>query len=77
MLLDHGEGLQVEFKTCQTRLSRDVYESVCAFLNRSGGELLLGVRDDGEVVGIDPERIELNLYRLEAGRFVSRLKARP
>jgi len=54
-----------------------IYESVCAFLNRSGGELLLGVRDDGEVVGIDPERIELNLYRLEAGRFVSRLKARP
>ena len=30
---------------------------MCAFLNRSGGELLLGVRDDGVIIGIAPERV--------------------
>lgn len=57
-LLQQGEGLQVEFKTCRNALNRDVYESVCAFLNRSGGDLLLGVRDDGEVTGVDPAAVE-------------------
>lgn len=52
--LARGEGLDVEFKTCRGRLNRDLYETVCAFLNRHGGTLLLGVRDDGTVSGIDP-----------------------
>jgi len=52
-LLKQGEGIAVEFKVCQRALSRDVYESVCAFLNRHGGTLLLGVRNNGEVAGVD------------------------
>lgn len=54
-LLHAGEGLDVEFKTCRDALNRDVFESVCAFLNRHGGHLLLGVRDNGEVSGVAPE----------------------
>ncbi|MFC1734782.1 RNA-binding domain-containing protein [Candidatus Hydrogenedentota bacterium] len=57
-LLDQGEGIAVEFKTARMALNRDVYETVCAFLNRSGGDLLLGVGDDGDVVGIDANHIE-------------------
>lgn len=57
-LINQGEGLRVEFKTCRTALNRDVYETVCAFLNRSGGELLLGVADDGEVIGINDEHLQ-------------------
>jgi len=52
-LIKQGEGMRIEFKTCRTALNRDVYETVCAFLNRAGGELLLGVADDGAVTGID------------------------
>lgn len=47
-----GEGISTEFKTCREQLSRDVYETVCAFLNRHGGTILLGVQDSGEVAGI-------------------------
>lgn len=50
--------MQVEFKACRDALNRDVYESVCAFLNRSGGDLLLGVTDDGEVSGVAPGAVE-------------------
>src|SRR5665648_454519 len=56
-IIRQGEGLQIEFKQCETALNKDVYETVCAFLNRAGGELLLGVRDDGAITGIASEFI--------------------
>jgi len=57
-LIGQGEGLRVEFKKCKAVLNRDVYETVCAFLNRSGGDLLLGVEDDGTVAGIDAGQVQ-------------------
>ena len=33
-------------------MNRDAFESVCAFLNRNGGHLLLGVKNDGTVEGV-------------------------
>lgn len=33
-LLRNGEGLSVEFKRCSGRVEHDVFEAVCAFLNR-------------------------------------------
>ncbi len=53
-----GEGLDLEFKTCWNQLNRDVYETVCAFLNRHGGTMLLGVQDDGTVQGIDADAVQ-------------------
>ena len=52
-LIKQGEGISLEFKECRQALSRDVYETVCAFLNRHGGTLLLGVTDAGVVAGIE------------------------
>ena len=54
-LIKHGEGISVEFKECRRTLNRNIYETVCAFLNRHGGDLLLGVSDAGEVIGGDPD----------------------
>ncbi len=53
-MIKSGEGLTVEFKTCRQQISRDVYESICAFLNRNGGHIILGVNDAGQPLGIDP-----------------------
>ena len=58
MLIKQGEGISVEFKECRRSLNRDVYKTVCAFLNRHGGNLLLGVSDAGVVTGIDPACVE-------------------
>ncbi len=44
-LIVGGENINVEFKQSRNKLNRDVFESVCAFLNRNGGHLLLGVED--------------------------------
>jgi len=57
-LIKQGEGISVEFKECRRTLNRDVYKTVCAFLNRHGGTLLLGVGDAGEVTGVDPNSVE-------------------
>lgn len=57
-IINGGEGLTVEFKQSRTKLNRVVFETVCAFLNRNGGHLFLGVDDQGGVVGIDPDSIE-------------------
>jgi ATP-dependent DNA helicase RecG len=52
-----GEGLTVEFKECRDQLNKDVYETVCAFLNRSGGHIVLGVDDNGNIAGIDKDAL--------------------
>jgi len=33
-IIKQGEGLRIEFKECKTALNKDIYETVCAFLNR-------------------------------------------
>lgn len=50
-----GETIAVEFKRCGNGIESDVYETVCSFLNRFGGDLFLGVENDGTVVGV-PEK---------------------
>src|SRR3989339_743012 len=57
-LTKKGEGISIEFKECKTELTKDVYPTICAFLNRNGRELLLGVNDSRVVVGIDKDKIE-------------------
>ena len=56
-IIRDGEGLTVEFKECRTQINRDVYETVCAFLNRNGGHIVLGVDDKGNITGIDKDAL--------------------
>ncbi len=56
-LLAAGESRNVEFKVAKQSLSNNLFETVCAFLNRDGGDILLGVTDDGVATGVDPDRL--------------------
>lgn len=51
-ILTIGETVAVEFKRCGNGIESDTYESVCSFLNRFGGDLFLGVLDNGTVTGV-------------------------
>ena len=51
-ILEIGETIAVEFKRCGNGIENDVYESVCSFLNRFGGDIFMGVLDDGTVSGV-------------------------
>ena len=56
-LIHDGEGLTVEFKRCKDELPSNVYETVSSFSNRYGGHILLGVEDDGKVVGVNKKDV--------------------
>jgi ATP-dependent DNA helicase RecG len=51
-ILSRGEGMEVEFKKALFDLPKSTFETICAFLNRKGGHLLLGVANDGTVEGV-------------------------
>lgn len=51
-ILSVGETVAVEFKRAGNGVSSDTYETVCSFLNRFGGDIFLGVEDDGTVCGV-------------------------
>lgn len=55
----YGEGTTCEFKIAKNGLPSNLFETICAMLNRNGGHIFLGIKDDGEIVGIDRESIRL------------------
>jgi len=57
ILLSEGEGLNVEFKSS---FNNEVIETLVAFANTHGGKVLVGVTNDGKLVGvsINPESIQ-------------------
>lgn len=56
-LIRQGESLSVEFKSDRKGLpDKDLVETVVSLANAEGGDLLLGVEDDGEVTGLHEKR---------------------
>ncbi len=49
-LIHQGESETLEFKTSTAKL-KSIFETLCAFLNAKGGTVLVGVKDDGRIVG--------------------------
>jgi len=69
-VLPPRETLHVEFKSDRNRLpDRELVEAVVCLANTEGGELWLGVEDNGAVTGLHPEHVLLEgLAGLIAGR---------
>jgi len=68
-LIQQGESKTLEFKsTLRWNLREDrkddeaithsVLKTIAAFLNTEGGDLLIGVADDGSIVGIEVDRLD-------------------
>ena len=68
-LIKRGESKTLEFKsTLRWNLKEDrqddkgvthaVLKTIAAFLNTEGGDLLIGVADDGSIVGIEHDQLE-------------------
>ena len=51
-LIKQGESNNLEFKKSTTQI-KPAFQTVCAFLNGIGGVVLIGVTDDGQIVGQD------------------------
>lgn len=44
-LIQNGEKINVELKNSSRKLPENLFETVCAFLNRNGGHIFLKVDD--------------------------------
>ncbi len=61
-LIDEGEHQQQDFKYCIND-SKKIAKSLVAFANTDGGRLLIGVKDNGKIVGISTDE---EFYMVEA-----------
>lgn len=50
--IHEGENTSVEFKRAEQDLPRTLFETICGMLNSGGGDIFLGVEDDGTISGI-------------------------
>ena len=57
-LIHNGENIRVEFKKSTDDITKDVYDTVCSFSNRDGGTIILGVKDDGTILGVAPDAVD-------------------
>ena len=58
-LKSKGEGLQLEFKSCENNLSQSIFETISSFSNRLGGYIILGINDvDSEIKGVNKNEVE-------------------
>jgi len=68
-LIKQGESKTLEFKSTlrwnlredrqdDTAVTHAVLKTIAAFLNTEGGDLLIGVADDGAIVGIERDQLE-------------------
>ncbi|NOQ65147.1 MAG: transcriptional regulator, partial [Methyloprofundus sp.] len=54
-LLQQGENASIEFKETPIR-AESIAKEIVAFANTQGGTLLIGISDDGEIVGIQDDK---------------------
>lgn len=55
----HREKRTLEYKEAWSELPGNMFETVCAFLNRDGGVIVLGAHDDGSITeGVNPRAID-------------------
>lgn len=48
----------MEYKKARKELPKNLFESVCAMLNREGGDIILGADDEGNVTGLEGVEVE-------------------
>ena len=67
-LILEGEGTTLDFKKTITS-SQKIAKSLVAFANGKGGQLLIGVTDDGKIVGVKSEDEERYMITKSANQF--------
>lgn len=62
-ILSIGETICIKFKRCGNGVESDANETMCSFLNRFGGDMFLGLEDNGQVSGVLANPILASFFR--------------
>jgi predicted HTH transcriptional regulator len=66
-----AESQNFEYKECLNISFKDkILATICAFLNGGGGYLILGVRDNLDICGVDPTPKELDGFLLKLDQII-------
>ncbi|MCY4610279.1 MAG: putative DNA binding domain-containing protein [Gammaproteobacteria bacterium] len=68
-LIGQGEGAKLEFKRDGERPEK-IAKEIVAFANINGGIVLIGVEDDGEIVGIHKSNLQAWLMDTVIGQYI-------
>ena len=63
-LLKQNEGISLEFKESKSALPSSLFETICAMLNRNGGDIFLGVKNNGEIIGVLEDIVQVILTNI-------------
>lgn len=76
--MDLKKSLTVEFKSDRTKISDDVIvEAVVAMANTDGGDIYLGVEDDGQITGLHKDHLDpIRLAAFVANKTVPSIPVR-
>lgn len=62
-LIAQGESKRLEFKRTLPK-GHQIAKTVCAFANRAGGKLIIGIEDGGHIIGIGDNQVQEYLEKL-------------
>jgi predicted HTH transcriptional regulator len=68
-LIAQGEHQQLDFKF-RIDDSKKIARTLCAFANTDGGRLLIGVKDNGKIAGVDPNE-EIHMIQAAVEMYCS------
>lgn len=68
-LIDLGESTTLEFKRKATEPEK-LAKEIAAFANTKGGFLLIGVDDDGSIVGVKSEKSEIDIVETACSFYI-------
>lgn len=60
-IISKGEGVQLDFKQTISN-QKKIARTLAAFANNSGGKLLIGIKDNGFIIGCDTEEEMYMIY---------------
>jgi len=63
-LIKQKENIRLEFKEAAAALPGNLFETICAMLNRDGGDIILGVDDNNTLLGVDPVAVQTMITNL-------------
>ena len=64
-------SLDIQTKTKEKYIEESALKTICAFMNTAGGTLIIGVKDNGDVIGTDHE---IDKFHKSPDKFLLHLK---
>lgn len=75
-LVKNKENESLEFKSSTASLNSG-FETICAFLNKNGGHVIFGAKDNGDLIGQDVSAKTLQKIHAEINKIEPRIDLKP